>query len=308
MKKGFTLAEMLGVITILAIIGLLVFPAVDSSIKEGKEKVYRTQVRNIEEGAKQWAIDASTPNLEDDGDVAKVTIYQLKQAGRVDNNVTNPKTKKPFGDELVINITKTAGDYTTSLIEAEGNLNDTTLNVIPLVKLKPSQNCDKGTEIVYCEYKKNSPTTYFTSSYQAITEVLALAEDSTPITDITYKVYDANGGDVTGNNFTMGQLGTYYVYYHVKYNNYTIRLIRTVIVRDSIAPTLTVPTSTKVSRSNAASYDLIGTVTCTDESDCDVVADRTLPSTIGTYTITYTATDRSKRKNSSTARRTIIVQ
>ena len=32
-KKGFTLAEMLGVITILAILGLLIFPAVDKSIK-----------------------------------------------------------------------------------------------------------------------------------------------------------------------------------------------------------------------------------------------------------------------------------
>lgn len=295
MKKGFTLAEMLGVITILAIIGLLVFPAIDKSIKEGRENVFKTQVRNIEEGAKQWAIDGNNPTLEDDGDVAKLTLYQLKQAGRIDNNVTNPKTKKPFPDDMIVDITRTASDYETNLIETTGN--ETSMleynGEVPAVKLN-------GKEIIYLEYQKNSTATYTDAG------VTAYAPDGSAISDITSAIKDANDRIILA--ISYGQIGTYHVYYDVEYNDIIIRVVRTVIVRDSKAPTIILPTTTtRVAKGSAASYDLIGTVSVVDESAYDIVVDRTLPSTEGTYTITYTATDRSKRKNVATARRTIEV-
>ena len=40
MKKGFTLVELITVLIILAVIGLIVFPTVNSTIKESKEKAY----------------------------------------------------------------------------------------------------------------------------------------------------------------------------------------------------------------------------------------------------------------------------
>ena len=108
-------------------------------------------------------------------------------------------------------------------------------------------------------------------------------------------------------NVSYGQIGTYYVYYDVEENDISARVVRTVIVRDSEPPVITIPATTRVSRSSAGSYNLINTITVTDESTYTVSSDRTnLPSVAGTYTITYTATD--SYGNSSTARRTIIVQ
>ena len=166
--------------------------------------------------------------------------------------------------------------------------------MIPAFKLN-------GKEVVYLEYIKNSTSVYLDPG------VVAISSNGEAITNITSVIKDINDRVVLA--ISYGQEGIYHIYYDAEYNNQKVRIIRTVIVRDSKAPVITFPTTTtKVSRSNAASYNLTGDIVCSDESDCDVVVDRTLPSTIGTYTITYTATDRSKRKNTSTFRRTIIVQ
>lgn len=54
MKKGFTLAEMLGVIIILALLALIVFPTVASLIKKSKDDAYNEQVDYILNAANNW--------------------------------------------------------------------------------------------------------------------------------------------------------------------------------------------------------------------------------------------------------------
>ena len=293
-RKGFTLAEMLGVITILAILGLLVFPAVDKSIKEGRKDLYNVQISNIEQGAKEWVSDNLFKAPDKDGESMVLTLYQLKQAGKVDNNVTNPIDKKLFPDDLEIKITKTSGDYVSKFVESTGNATNLTQYSpnTPILKLN-------GDELVYLEYQKNSTNIYTDPG------VTARSVSGDTISNVTTATKSSVGNVVL--NISYGQIGTYYVYYDATDGDITARVIRTVIVRDSEPPVITVPTTTTVSRSNAASYNLKTTVTVTDQSSYTLETDRAnLPSVSGTYTITYTAKD--AYGNISEARRTIVVQ
>lgn len=55
-NKGFTLVELIGVITLLAVIVLISVPIVNTSIKNTKEKAYKGQVNTIIGGAKKWVV------------------------------------------------------------------------------------------------------------------------------------------------------------------------------------------------------------------------------------------------------------
>lgn len=293
MKKGFTLAEMLGVIAILAILGLLVFPVVDRSLKEGKEEIYKVQISNIESGAIEWVADNIFKAPESDNEEMLLSLYQLKKSGKVDNEILNPVNKKLFPDDMIIKITKTKNDYKAKVLENSISESDLT----KYSELTPSLKLN-GDELVYLEYVKNSSDTYTDSG------VIALSSEGLTLTPTTL-IKDNLGSEVT--NISYGQIGTYNIYYDLEDNDIKVRVIRTVIVKDSKAPIITIPSTTTISRSNAATYDLTNTITVSDQSDYVLTSDRTnLPSVAGTYTITYTATD--IYNNTSTARRTIIVQ
>ena len=55
MKKGFTLVELLATIVIIGVVALIAVPSVVDNIKLSKEKLYKTQIQNIEIAAKKWA-------------------------------------------------------------------------------------------------------------------------------------------------------------------------------------------------------------------------------------------------------------
>lgn|SRR5574344_1894863 len=63
-KKGFTLIEVLAVITIIAVLGLITIPIVSRSIEKSKKKAYRETINSIIEAAKLYRAnndyDAST--------------------------------------------------------------------------------------------------------------------------------------------------------------------------------------------------------------------------------------------------------
>ena len=293
MKKGFTLAEMLGVIAILAILGLLVFPIVDKSLKEGKDEIYKVQISNIESGAIEWVADNIFKAPESADEEMLLSLYQLKKSGKVDNEILNPVNKKLFPDDMIIKITKTKSDYKAKVLE--NSIGES--NLTKYSELTPSLKLN-GDELVYLEYIKNSSDTYTDSG------VVALSSEGLTLSPTTI-IKDSLGNEVS--SISYGLVGTYNIYYDLEDNDIKVRVIRTVIVKDSKAPVITVPSTTRVSRSNAASYDLTSTVTVTDQSDYVLTLDRTnLPSVAGTYTITYTATD--IYNNISTARRTIIVE
>ncbi|MCI8445872.1 MAG: prepilin-type N-terminal cleavage/methylation domain-containing protein [Bacilli bacterium] len=119
-KKGFTLAELLGVITILAMLALLVTPVVTKTIKNNKQKLYNIQISKIEKAAYNYAIK-NTDVLPEEGVTIVVTLGELKKEGLIDKEVRNPITKELFSDDLKIEIGNINNQYTYTVLDEEAN-------------------------------------------------------------------------------------------------------------------------------------------------------------------------------------------
>ena len=101
-NKGFTLVEMLAVVTIIGLLALLTIPAIDSIIKSNKESVYEIQEKQMIDALKEYAAD----NALSLGDETRVTLLQLKKGGYIDKEVKNPKTNECFKNSIVLTITR----------------------------------------------------------------------------------------------------------------------------------------------------------------------------------------------------------
>ena len=112
MKRGFTLVELLIVLTVIGLLGLIVVPIVDTIIKENKQKLYDLQINNIEDGAKNWASDNIFNLPEDDNETLNITICDLEKSGFIEIDMENPKTGERFYKNSYVVITKTSYGYT----------------------------------------------------------------------------------------------------------------------------------------------------------------------------------------------------
>ena len=116
-KSGFTLAELIGIIVILAVIALITITSVTNIMKENTEKLYQIQINNIITSAKTWASSHVFELPENDDEYIELTLLQLKEAGLVEENITNPKTEQLFSNDLKIRITKIDNNYKYEIIE-----------------------------------------------------------------------------------------------------------------------------------------------------------------------------------------------
>ena len=110
-KNAFTLAELLAVITILGVIALIVFPAVNKTIKNSKEKSYNQQVESILESAENW----TTENMSQLSDTSNnyITIGELQQSGYLEaKKVINPITDEEMNGCIVIKYDENYSQYT----------------------------------------------------------------------------------------------------------------------------------------------------------------------------------------------------
>lgn len=97
MKKGFTLVELLAVLTVLGIIALISFPIVTKQINESKEKSYKNQVKTIIDASKRWAFDNANELPYEDTDFDSITVYlsTLQSNGYLQSGtVIDPRTEE----------------------------------------------------------------------------------------------------------------------------------------------------------------------------------------------------------------------
>ena len=287
-NKAFTLVELLGVIVLLGILSIVIIPKIGDSLENSKETALLTQEEQIKKAAYDFLIEHT--ELLDENDTITLKLGTLKQGGYLPIKLINPKTRKPLSNESTITITKNENKY------------EMTLNLIDLENA--TENIDNNSPILvlngnYIEYVEVN---------EEYTELGAKAIDSTgeEIDEENISIQVLYNGEET--TLTTTELKTYSVVYAVtdKSGN-TTSATRTVIVRDSTAPTIIIPKDTSIHVSEIASFNNQRGVIIADNYDANptLTIDSTLANIPGNYVITYTVTDSSG--NTTTERRVINV-
>lgn len=112
-KRGFTLAELLGVIVILGIIGTISIGVIERNIIEGRKKTCKAQEKNIIEGAKMWQIDH--PN-----NYKCVTISELTSDGYLEKELKNPMTDDSYNSATCVIIDMNENAYAVKYVAEKG--------------------------------------------------------------------------------------------------------------------------------------------------------------------------------------------
>lgn len=90
-QKAFTLIELLGVIVILGLLALIIYPVVNNVIQNNKGKLYNENISRIEKVAYNWSLE--NDNLLSKDEDYTLTLAQLKQGGYLkDEEIKNVKT------------------------------------------------------------------------------------------------------------------------------------------------------------------------------------------------------------------------
>lgn len=101
MKKGFTLVELLGVFSIMAVILLLSVPAVTNMLKKATESEYYSFEENIFLAAEAYLSSNKKdyPELREIDKLTYVTIDKLLTSNYLNSNMLNPVTNKKMSEE-----------------------------------------------------------------------------------------------------------------------------------------------------------------------------------------------------------------
>lgn len=272
MKKGFTLIELTAVIVILGVISLIVIPLVDQSITQIKTDAYKTQIESIRTGAREWAANNIGILPASDGDSLVKTLLELQQAGYVKTDITNPITKLAFAGTLEVTIINDNGNYVYAVGgEVDGQIDPNS----PTITLN-------GNHLMYVDMN----TTY--------TEPGVVAKDSSGnVIALTSTTTKRDGTTVTVPPFLTNGLYVYQIIYSVTHNSLTTQASRTVIIKDNVPPTLTIPSDATIANT-VTTFDIMSGVSASDNSGQAVIIKAKTNLTLGVpgrYQITYYATD-----------------
>ena len=104
-NKGFTLVELLAVITLLSIMAIIAVPTVSNIMSKQKEKLYYDQLNTVIKAAQNWVSDNSDElkNFYNKCvDEKEITLDELisgtENVSYLDDEFINPKTSEQFGD------------------------------------------------------------------------------------------------------------------------------------------------------------------------------------------------------------------
>ena len=102
MKKGFTLAETMGVIILLGLIAAVTVPFIDGYIKDSKEKTKKNNINKIVDAAKNWNMKYGYTK-ECSEKTCYITVDELKNTEFLANqNIIDPETKKDLDGRVKI--------------------------------------------------------------------------------------------------------------------------------------------------------------------------------------------------------------
>ncbi len=291
-ERGFTLVELLAVIIIIGIMGILIVPTVNKSIKDFRKSSYGDQIETIAAAARNWATDHPYSLPTEDGEIMTITLGTLKSSGYLDVALKNPQTNKSFPNDMLIEIKRKKKNFKYTVIEDSGTETDTEYN-------------ERGPVIVLCgnsnEYV-NLGSTYKEPTCLGTSYVGAMAYD--------YKQNAIPSSLSKTGSVDTKKLGTYKITYIALYNNMTTSATRTVTVKDLEAPKIVVngKSENQKIRISKGSTFTIPKGTATDNSGeqfKEIKPEGTVNSSkVGSYRLIYRATD----KAGNTGKLELIVQ
>lgn len=119
-KYGFTLVEMIGVITIIAIILVFAIPAFTGILKRNDEDEYNRFIKDLCLATETYAElnIASYPNLNKAGNSYQIPVQTLLENSYVKTSTINPKTDRQIKETDFVKITKESnGGFICEYIE-----------------------------------------------------------------------------------------------------------------------------------------------------------------------------------------------
>ena len=230
------------------------------------------------------------PNLtnlpENNNEKLNISLEMLMSLGYLEDNLVDPLTDKYFSPDTVITIEKINNNY----------------------QYKVNVEFDKEK----VEVDHDAPVLFLNGDYLVYVEINTLYNElgiSCPdLPDLNYFTfyYDNNNQEI--DQINVNKLGNYVVKYMASNDGKQSSITRHVVVRDTIAPVITVPITETINVSTATNYDLKADVSVTDNSGekLEVGVVGQLSSIPGKYVITYRAVDSSG--NERIKKRTIIVE
>ncbi len=121
-SRGFTLVELMGVITILAVLSLIIVPIVDKNLKRAKDDMYSIQIENIRLSAENYYSD-NILLKPSDGNYSFIKLDKLISENYMDSNVKNVKTGEPFSD-VYVQLENKGGAFIYKVCPLEGECED----------------------------------------------------------------------------------------------------------------------------------------------------------------------------------------
>ena len=134
-RNGFTLIELLTVITLMAVIAMVALPAVDNMLKEGREKLDKTQKGQIIKGSKEFFADniyclpggneskctAKTPcpSFLWGASEVKIPISCLQNEGYLPAKIDNIAKEEQYGASAYVLVKKAGNNNYTYEVKTE---------------------------------------------------------------------------------------------------------------------------------------------------------------------------------------------
>lgn len=259
-KKGFTLAEVMGVLVIMAALALMIIPVVDKQLKEGNQTAYESAITSIKSSLDLFMKEFDLQKNES----MIITLYQLKYAGYVDEDIKNPVTDEKFANDMLITILNDNGILKYSIDETSGN-NKKSFSALPKISF----------EEFYIPDDVDKPL-------GKTLEVVELGSSYSPKT---------KEGLTVSSNVNTNVVGSYSVVYTYDDGSITNKAIKTVVVRDTVGPTVSFDTL-NISLINVGKYDFESDITVSDLSGIkSVEVFKNFGALVGTYSVKYVVTD-----------------
>ena len=99
-KRGFTLIELMAVVTVLAILSLIIVPIVDKNLKKSKDDMHMIQIENIRMAAKGYFSDHTDKKPLVNRN-CNLSVTSLIESGYISSELVDPKTGDNFNSYYV---------------------------------------------------------------------------------------------------------------------------------------------------------------------------------------------------------------